>query len=184
MLLIMGLFSSPISFANNYVISTSINYNKSSTPIPEISEEERIANETADILSRADISGSYTGKENLANYKYGGIWIGNNYIAGITPVPSKFDWTLVVVTTSGQYIVGTSFRDNPWTENASYGPAIAYLNGVSVQTMTNAPLVFKDAAGPSLTIRQTWSATSKGYSILGKYYIFKNRDFPINRKWK
>lgn len=183
MLLIMGLFSSPISFANDYVISTSINHNKSSTPIPEISEEERIANETADILSRADISGSYTGKENLDN-KYGGIWIGSNYIAGITPVPSKFDWTLVVVTTSGQYIVGTSFRDNAWTNNDSYGPAISYLNGVSVQTMTNAPLAFEDAAGPSLTIRRTWNGTSKGYSILGKYYIFKNRDFPINRKWK
>jgi hypothetical protein len=183
-LLTMMLLSSPSSFANEYVISTTVSYSKSSAPIPEISEEERIATETANILSKAEIKGSYTGGEKIAGFNYGSIWIGNNYIAGLFTVPAKSDWTVVIETNSGQYIAATNFRDNPWTDSPSSGPAVTYLNGVDVKTMTNAPSVFKAVSGPSLTLKQTWSATSKGYGILGKYYIFKNREFPIDRRWK
>lgn len=180
----MLILVSPSAFSLDYVMSANTSFNNSSVVKPEINEEERIAAETAEILSRADIVGTYNGRENIAGYGFGNMWVGRNIIAGLIPVPAKSSWTVVIQTNSGQFIAATSFRLNPWTPSPSSGPDIAYFNGVNLKTMNDAANIMKAAAGADLIQKQSWNPTSKGYNILGKYYIFEDRTFPIDRKWK
>ena len=183
-LMCMLILASPSAFSVDYVMSAKTSFNNTSVHKPEISDEDRIAAETAEILSRADIVGTYNGREDIAGYGFGNMWAGHNIIAGLIPVPAKSSWTVVIQTNSGQFIAATSFRPNPWTPSPSSGPDIAYFNGVNLKTMNDAANIMKAAAGADLIQRQSWNPTNKGYNILGKYYIFKDRSFPIDRKWK
>jgi hypothetical protein len=146
------------------------------SPAPTIDDENDA------ILKSADYSGVFDG--NIAGYNYGDIWIGNNFVAGLANYPSNDSWTVIVKTNGNHYFALTSFIDNPWTYGDSRGPSVSYIDGIKLSSMSNAASTIKQMLGDDLTQKQQWNDYAKGYKISGRYYVFKNRTFEIDREWR